>query len=319
MYERFTDRARKIFVHAKTEAQKLNHEYIGTEHILLGLIKEGGGVGCHALFRLGINLQQVREAVLCFTKPGPEFVTLWNFPQTPRAKKVVEGAIESARELNHNHVGTEHILLGLLKVTDGVAWEVLNKLNLSADSIKQEVNNLLGINTASLIHVDKVELLAVKGHARQKRSDGSDYINHPRNVRARLVNYGIKDKDTLATAYLHDLLEDTPITEKEIEEVAGVVVLEAVKQLTNIVPKGTSFEEKTQKMLEHAGHYNDIAKRVKLADRYDNLADAIWTWSPERVKRYAVAGLHLIEAMQPLPDDMKEFEIEARRFFSCLI
>lgn len=165
---------------------------------------------------------------------------------------------------------------------------------------------------------EKIESLAMRGHAGQKRDDGSDYINHPRSVRGRLIRCGIKDNAVLATALFHDLLEDTTITEQEIEEVAGSVVLEAVKQLTNKVPSGTSFADKTALMLEHASHYNDIAKRVKLADRYDNLADAIWTWKPERVKRYAKAGLQLLDIMEPFPNDVTAFAAEARRFFSCL-
>lgn len=156
-------------------------------------------------------------------------------------------------------------------------------------------------------------------HSGQKRSNGSDYINHPLSVMNRLHFAGIKDKDVLYTALCHDLLEDTSVTPEEIAMVAGQEVLIAVKQLTNKVAPGTKFEDKTALMLEHARSYGDIAKRVKLADRYDNLADAIWDWEPRRVKRYAKAGIDLLEAMQPLPDDIKNFEKEALRFFYCLV
>jgi ATP-dependent Clp protease ATP-binding subunit ClpC len=119
MFERFTDRARKVMALANQEAQRFNHEYIGTEHILLGLVKEGSGVGA-------------------------DMVTMGKLPQTPRAKKVIEFAIEEARALNHNYVGTEHILLGLLRETEGIAAQVLMNLGLKLENVRQEVLNLLG-------------------------------------------------------------------------------------------------------------------------------------------------------------------------------
>ncbi len=167
-------------------------------------------------------------------------------------------------------------------------------------------------------YLENVFLLAKSGHAGQKRSNGQPYFYHPISVRDRLIGCGIKDEIVLATAMCHDLIEDTEVTPEEIERVAGKAVLDAVLQLTNIVPKGTSFEDKTNAMLKHAKSYGDIAKRVKLADRYDNLADAIWDWQPAKVKRYAQAGLLLLDEMLPLPDDVYDFHIEARRFFNCL-
>ena len=115
MFERLTDRARKVMALANQEAQRFNHEYIGTEHILLGLVKEGSGVGANVLKNLGIDLRKVRLEVEKLVKSGPEMVTMGKLPQTPRAKKVIEYAIEEARNLNHNYVGTEHLLLGLAR------------------------------------------------------------------------------------------------------------------------------------------------------------------------------------------------------------
>ena len=112
MFERFTDRARKVMALANQEAQRFNHEYIGTEHILLGLVKEGSGVGANVLKNLDVDLQKVRLEVEKLVKSGPDMVTMGKLPQTPRAKKVIEYAIEEARNLNHNYVGTEHLLLG---------------------------------------------------------------------------------------------------------------------------------------------------------------------------------------------------------------
>ncbi len=144
MFERFTDRARKVMALANQEAQRFNHEYIGTEHILLGLVKEGSGVGANVLKNLDVDLRKVRLEVEKLVKSGPETVTMGKLPQTPRAKKVIEYAIEEARNLNHNYVGTEHLLLGLLREQDGVAAQVLMNLNLRLEDVREEVLNLLG-------------------------------------------------------------------------------------------------------------------------------------------------------------------------------
>ena len=144
MFERFTDRARKVMALANQEAQRFNHEYIGTEHILLGLVKEGSGVGANVLKNLDVDLRKVRLEVEKLVKAGPEMVTMGRLPQTPRAKKVIEYAIEEARNLNHNYVGTEHLLLGLLREHDGVAAQVLMNLGLKLEEVREEVLNLLG-------------------------------------------------------------------------------------------------------------------------------------------------------------------------------
>ena len=144
MFERLTDRARKVMALANQEAQRFNHEYIGTEHILLGLVKEGSGVGANVLKHLDIDLRKVRLEVEKLVKSGPEMVTMGKLPQTPRAKKVIEYAIEEARNLNHNYVGTEHLLLGLLREHDGVAAQVLMNLGLKLEEVREEVLSLLG-------------------------------------------------------------------------------------------------------------------------------------------------------------------------------
>ena len=149
MFERFTDRARKVMALANQEAQRFNHEYIGTEHILLGLVKEGSGVGANVLKNLDVDLRKVRLEVEKLVKAGPEMVTMGKLPQTPRAKKVIEYAIEEARNLNHNYVGTEHLLLGLLREHDGVAAQVLMNLSLKLEEVREEVLNLLGASSES--------------------------------------------------------------------------------------------------------------------------------------------------------------------------
>src|SRR5262245_53101499 len=144
MYERFTDRARKVMQLANQEAQRFNHEYIGTEHILLGLVKEGSGVAANVLKNLDVDLRKIRLEVEKIVQSGPDMVTMGKLPQTPRTKKVIEYAIEEARELNHNYIGTEHLLLGLLREEEGVAAQVLMNLGLKVENVRQEVLHLLG-------------------------------------------------------------------------------------------------------------------------------------------------------------------------------
>src|SRR5512140_3291124 len=111
MYERFTDRARKVMQLANQEAQRFNHEYIGTEHILLGLIKEGSGVAANVLKNLDVDLRKIRLEVEKLVQSGPDMVTTGTEPQTPRAQNAIAYSMQEARSFNHDYVGTEHILL----------------------------------------------------------------------------------------------------------------------------------------------------------------------------------------------------------------
>jgi hypothetical protein len=140
MYEVFTDRARKVVQLANQEAQRLNHEYIGTEHMLLGLLKEGSGVAITVLMDLGMDLQKIVAQVEALIQSRPDLTTT----QTPRAKKVIEYAMEEARNLKHAYVGTEHILLGLMREQDGVAAKVLKSLGLTLDGARAQITLLLG-------------------------------------------------------------------------------------------------------------------------------------------------------------------------------
>ena len=138
MFERFTDRARRVVVLAQEEARVLDHNYIGTEHILLGLIHEGEGVAARALESLGISLEAVRTQVQEMIGPGDEAPT-GHIPFTPRAKKVLELSLREALGLGHNYIGTEHILLGLIREGEGVAAKVLIKLGGNLDRVRQQV------------------------------------------------------------------------------------------------------------------------------------------------------------------------------------
>ncbi len=142
MFERFTDRARRVVVLAQEEARMLNHNYIGTEHILLGLIHEGEGVAAKALESLGISLGAVREQVQEIIGQGQQAPT-GHIPFTPRAKKVLELSLREALQLGHNYIGTEHILLGLIREGEGVAAQVLVKLGADLNRVRQQVIQLL--------------------------------------------------------------------------------------------------------------------------------------------------------------------------------
>jgi ATP-dependent Clp protease ATP-binding subunit ClpA len=142
MFERFTDRARRVVVLAQEEARMLDHNYIGTEHILLGLIHEGSGVAAKALEALGIRLEAVRLEVETMIGRGGE-QTSGHIPFTPRAKKVLELAFRESTQLGHNYIGTEHILLGLVREGSGVAAQVLVKLGADLNRVRQQVVHLL--------------------------------------------------------------------------------------------------------------------------------------------------------------------------------
>lgn len=136
MYERFTDRARKVMQLANQEAQRFNHEYICTEHVLLGLITEGDGVAAQVIKQRGIDLRSIRVEVEKLIQRGPDVITMGRLPETPRAKKVIEYSFEEARNLKRNYLGTEHILLGLLREADGVAAQVLLNLGLKLEEVR---------------------------------------------------------------------------------------------------------------------------------------------------------------------------------------
>ena len=144
MYERFTDRARKVLQLANHEAQRLNHEYIGTEHILLGLVKEGSGVASNVLKNLDVDLTKIRREVEKLVNQGTDMIAMGKLPQTPRAKKAIEYAMDEARNLGHTYVGTEHLLLGLLREEEGIAAQVLMNLGLRLDSVREEILELIG-------------------------------------------------------------------------------------------------------------------------------------------------------------------------------
>lgn len=147
MFNRFTERARKVIVLAKEEARRFNHDYIGTEHLLLGLIREGEGVAAAVLQKLGLSLESIRLEVEKLVQPGPSTQIQGDVPFTPRSKKALELAAEEARSLGHNYIGTEHLLLGLIREGEGVASQVLLNLGLDLNRVRSEIMELLGSAT----------------------------------------------------------------------------------------------------------------------------------------------------------------------------
>ncbi len=144
MFNRFTERARKVIVFAKEEARRFNHDYIGTEHLLLGLIREGEGVAAAVLQKLGLDLETIRLEVEKLVQAGPQTQVVGDIPFTPRSKKALELSAEEARALGHNYIGTEHLLLGLVKEGEGMAYRVLLNLGLDLGKLRNEVMELLG-------------------------------------------------------------------------------------------------------------------------------------------------------------------------------
>ncbi|MFA6030020.1 MAG: ATP-dependent Clp protease ATP-binding subunit [Elusimicrobiota bacterium] len=144
MSNRFTERAQRVILIAQEEAKRLNHDYVGTEHILLGLIALGEGVAAQVLANLGVDLRRVRAEIEKIVGTGDNVMLLGEIPFTPRAKKVLEYAVEEAQHMGHSYVGTEHLLLGLIREEEGVAARVLENLGLRLDVVREEVLNLLG-------------------------------------------------------------------------------------------------------------------------------------------------------------------------------
>lgn len=208
MYERFTDRARKVMQLANQEAQRFNHEYIGTEHILLGLVKEGSGVAANVLKNLDVDLRKIRIEVEKIVQTGPDMVTMGKLPQTPRAKKVIEYAMEEARNLNHNYVGTEHLLLGLLREQEGVAAQVLMNLGMKLDDVRDEVLNLLGHG-----------LEGAESAASGERSEGGSQRSGSRSKTPALDSFG-RDLTELAK---QKKLDPVIGREREIERVIQIL------------------------------------------------------------------------------------------------
>jgi ATP-dependent Clp protease ATP-binding subunit ClpC len=147
-FDKFTERARKVLSLAQEEAQRLRHNYIGTEHLLLGLVREGEGVAAKVLSNLGVDLKEARNTVEAIIGRGNR-VVLGEIGLTPRAKKVIELAVDEARRLNHHYIGTEHLLLGLVREGEGIAAGTLESLGVDLKKVRAETMRVLGRSASS--------------------------------------------------------------------------------------------------------------------------------------------------------------------------
>jgi ATP-dependent Clp protease ATP-binding subunit ClpC len=164
VFERFTERAKQVVVLAQEEARALKHNYIGTEHILLGLLREEEGLAARVLERLDVTVEEVRAQVARIIGPGDEPIVSGQIPFTPRAKKVLELSLREALSLKHNYIGTEHILLGLVRENEGVAARILLDFDADAEKIRNEIMSVLsGPGGPGLVHTKTVEHRAVGG------------------------------------------------------------------------------------------------------------------------------------------------------------
>lgn len=206
MFERMTDRARRVVVLAQEEARMLNHIYIGTEHLLLGLIHEGEGVAAKSLESLGISLEDVRSQVEEIIGQGQQ-VEVGHIPFTPRAKKVLELSLREALQLGHNYVGTEHILLGLIREGEGVAAQVLVKLGAELVRVRQQVIQLLGVYQVSSEDLVKEEQKVV---VQEVKSPTTDLVS-----------------GTVPLGQLSSLLETSPISWESLLHIREVALEQA--------------------------------------------------------------------------------------------
>jgi ATP-dependent Clp protease ATP-binding subunit ClpC len=164
VFERFTERAKQVVVLAQDEARALKHNYIGTEHILLGLLREEEGLAARVLESLDVTVEEVRAQVARIIGPGDEPIVSGQIPFTPRAKKVLELSLREALSLKHNYIGTEHILLGLVRENEGVAARILLDFDADAEKIRNEIMRVLsGPGGPGLVHTETVQHRAVRG------------------------------------------------------------------------------------------------------------------------------------------------------------
>jgi ATP-dependent Clp protease ATP-binding subunit ClpA len=211
MFERFTDRARRVVVLAQEESRRLGHDYIGTEHLLLGLIREGEGMAARALKSLDVSLDRVRREIEERVGRG-EGVSSGHIPFTPRAKKVLEMSLRESLQLGHNYIGTEHILLGLIAEDDGVAAQVLLELGADLDRVRQAVLDLLGASLEGWAP----RVGGLRARLRRERSGGS----HPRVMTARCPGCG----ELLGEGTAAYRLTAEPADAEDGEQLAVIVV-----------------------------------------------------------------------------------------------
>jgi Clp amino terminal domain, pathogenicity island component/ClpX C4-type zinc finger len=281
VFERFTDRARRVVVLAQEEARLLDHNYIGTEHILLGLIHEGEGVAARALESLDISLDDVRAEVEEIIGRGSEMPS-GHIPFTPRAKKVLELALREALQLGHNYIGTEHVLLGLIREGEGVAAQVLVKLGADLSRVRQQVIQVLSGYAGTARTPDPLGAPPLGGPARVGQPvcsfcgrDLWEAAHYVRGEVAMICDECVAAATTMlseAQPDQHALLLPVRIFGTEPEPGAADAIVDAIVQAFDLtdaahmlacVEDGADFVEETERLLaQRPDHLPSLEARV---------------------------------------------------------
>ena len=276
MFERFTDRARRVVVLAQEEARRLNHNYIGTEHILLGLIQEGEGHAAKALDELNINIDSVRSEVVEIIGEGQQSPS-GHIPFTPRAKKVLELSLREALQLGHNYIGTEHILLGLIREGEGVAAQVLKKLGAELSQVRQTVIKLISSSGES----KKQQSASTGGRERPGSSTGSAILDQFGRNLTRMAKEGKLDPVIGRTTEIERVMQilsrrtkNNPVLIGE-PGVGKTAIVEGIAQriIDHDVPEG--LKNKRLLSLDMAGLLAGSKYRGEFEERLKSVLDQI--------------------------------------------
>src|SRR5881409_3298015 len=253
-FDRFNDRAKRVLALAQDEAIRFNHNYIGTEHLLLGLVREGEGVAARVLDSLGVELSKVRTAVEFIIGRGDSTTSPSEITLSPRTKKVIELAIDEARKLGHSHVGTEHLLLGLVREGEGIASGVLESLGVSLEKVRHQVIatlDQLGVNLTSMSKAGQLD--PVIGREKEIERVIQILSRRTKNNPALIGEPGV-GKTAIAEGLAHRIVKgDVP----ETLQGKRVLTLDIGSLVAGTKYRG-EFEERLKKIIEELRHAHDV-------------------------------------------------------------